>query len=100
MLKRYTGMLLLAGLLLVGVMAGAATAAEAPDNFVEYEQIQENASDIGAEFLPEEYEIPGFFDYLIIPLIGAGVLITGAVLFRYLINQPRFERESEQRSRR
>lgn len=100
MLKRYTGMLLLAGLLLVGVMAGAAIAAEAPPNFQEYEQIRENASDVGAEFLPDEYEIPGFFDYLIIPLVAAGVLITIVVLFRYLINHPRFERESEQRSRR
>ncbi|CAN5446575.1 hypothetical protein BH23ACT9_BH23ACT9_24510 [soil metagenome] len=101
MLKRTFGMVLVAGLLLVGVMAGAAVAAEPdPEFFREYSEIRENASDVGAEFLPDEYEIPGFFDFLIIPLIGLGVVVTAVTLFRYLVNQPRFEREAEERSRR
>lgn len=99
MVKRSAAMLLL-GMVLVGLVAGPATATEAGENFREYEEIQGDASDVGSEFLPEEYEIPGFFDWLIIPLVALGVVVTGVTLFRYLIAQPRFEREAEKRSRR
>lgn len=101
MLKRSVGMVVLLGLLVVGALAGPAGATEGPAvEFREYDEIRTNASDVGAEFLPEEYEMPGFFDWLIIPLVAVGILATAVTLFRYLIAQPRFEREAEQRSRR
>lgn len=108
MLKRTAAMampavlVMLAVVLMVGALSGAAQATEAPSHFREYSEIRENASDVGAEFLPDEYDIPGFFDWLIIPLVAAGVLITVAVLLRYLIAHPRFEREAKakERSRR
>ena len=94
-------LLVLVGLLLVvGVLGTPATATEAPSHFREYEEIQANTSEVGAEFLPPEYEMPGFFDWMIIPLIAAGILITAAVLLRYLMAHPRFEREAKARSRR
>lgn len=98
-MARHAGLLVLVGLLMVGVLSGAAGAAESPSHFTEYSEIQENASDVGAEFLPPEYEMPGFFDWLIIPLIALGVLITAAVLMRYLIAHPRFEREAKEKER-
>ncbi|HUG86138.1 MAG TPA: hypothetical protein VMM13_16360 [Euzebya sp.] len=98
-MARPAGLLLMVGLLMVGVLSGPAIATEAPSHFREYEEIQENASDVGAEFLPAEYDIPGFFDWLIIPLVAAGVLITAAVLLRYLISHPRFEREAREKER-
>lgn len=97
---RLAGLLVLVALLTLGVLSGSALATEAPEHFREYSEIRENASGVGQEFLPEEYEIPGFFDWMIIPLVALGVLITVAILLRYLISQPRFEREVKERSRR
>jgi hypothetical protein len=100
MVKRALGTVLLVGLLL-GVMASTAAATEAGGvEHLEYEEIVDNAGEAGQEFLPAEYEMPGFFDWLIIPLVVAGVLITALVLLRYLVSQPRFSKEAEARSRR
>ncbi len=100
MLKRSLGIIMVVGLLLVGGMASTAVAAESGAEFTEYEDIVAGAGEAGGEFLPPEYERAGFFDWIIFPLVGAGVLITALVLFRYLIAQPRFSREAEERSRR
>lgn len=100
MVKRSFATLLLVGLLLTGAMASAAVATEAEVEHREYEEIVENASDAGLEFIPEEYERPGFFDWIIVPLVGVGVLVTVGILGYYLVAQPRFQRESETRSRR
>jgi hypothetical protein len=107
MVKRSVGMALIVAMLVVGGMSamlvvggvsGTAHAADGPR--IEYDEIRANATDAGAEFLPEEFEIPGFFDWLIIPLIAGGVVVTIAILGRYLVSQPRFAREAEERERR
>ncbi|MEE8601575.1 hypothetical protein [Euzebya tangerina] len=100
MLKRSIAVLMLSGLLLVGAVATTAGAAEGGGEFTEYEEIVEGAGEAGGEFLPDEYEIPGFFDYIRFPLIALGVVVTGGVLSYYLIAQPRFQREAEEKSRR
>ncbi|MGI9017242.1 MAG: hypothetical protein ACR2HR_09100 [Euzebya sp.] len=101
MVKRSLAVLMLAGILLVGSLVSVAGATEAEGGeYVEYEQIVENSTDAGAEFLPAEYDIPGFFDWIIIPLVGVGVLVTAGLLGYYLIAQPRFAREAEERSKR
>lgn len=100
MVQRSLATILLVGLLLTGAMASAAVATEGEVEFREYEEIVENASDAGMEHIPEEYEMPGFFDWMIYPLVGIGVLVTIGVLGYYLVAQPRFERESEEKSRR
>jgi hypothetical protein len=100
MLVRVLGAVLLVGQLLVGgATAAVATeggAAERPA----YEEIVERAGDAGGQFLPEEYERPGFFDWIILPLVVLGVVITTLILVRYLASQPRFTAEAEKRSRR
>ncbi len=100
MVKRSLGIIMIVGLLLVGAMASTAVATEAEVEFQEYEQIVDTAGENGGAFLPEEYSRPAFFDWLLFPLMGIAVLMTGVVLFRYLIAQPRFSREAEERSRR
>lgn len=91
---------LLAGLLVVGMLGTAAQATEAEGEFTEYEEIVAEAGEVGEEYLPEEYDIPGFFDWIIIPLVVIGVLVTVGVLGYYLLSQPRFAREVEERERR
>ena len=100
MVKRSLGIVTLVGLLLVGVMTSTAMATEAEVEHREYEEIVEIAGESGQEFLPPEYEMPGFFDWIVLPLVILAVLITGLVLMRYLMNQPRFSKEAEERSRR
>jgi hypothetical protein len=101
MLKRALTTVMLVGLVLGGALATTAVAVEGGGaHRLPYEEIVERAGEAGGEFLPPEYERPGFFDWIVYPLVGAGVVITGMVLFRYLIAQPRFSREAEQRSRR
>ena len=100
MLKRSVAVLMLSGLLFMGAVTTSAVAVEAGGDFTEYEDIVENAGEAGGEFLPDEYEIPGFFDYFRFPLIAAGIIVTAGVLGYYLIAQPRFQREAEERSRR
>lgn len=86
---------------MVGMFGATAAATEAEGGeFVEYEEIVAEAGEAGGEYLPEEYDIPGFFDWIIIPLVAVGVLVTLAVLGYYLFAQPRFARETEERSRR
>ena len=101
MVKRALGLALLLATVLLGAFAGPAAATEGVEvPQVEYEDIAANASDVGSEFLPEEYSRPQFFDWFVIPLIAAGVAITALVLFRYLLWQPRFAREAREKSRR
>lgn len=102
MVTRTLGTLLL-GLLLVGAFAGPVLATEGEGTHYEYEDIRDNASDVGAAFLEpdaEEAERPGFFDWMIYPLAAAGILITGFIVVQYLVFQPRFAREAEERSKR
>lgn len=108
--RRSIAGLLLAGLLTVLTMTFAlgatpahAVEGEGESHFYEYEEIRENASDVSTQFLDpdaESEERPGFFDWFIFPLAAVGVLITAFILFQYLVFQPRFARESEQRGRR
>ncbi len=100
MMKRWFAMVLLVGLLIVGALGTTALATEAEGEFREYEEIVAEAGEAGGEYLPEEYDIPGFFDWIIIPLVAIGVLVTVIVLGYYLFAQPRFARETEERSRR
>lgn len=102
MVKRWFAMVmvLLIGLLIVGALGTTALATEAEGEFREYEEIVAEAGEAGGEYLPEEYDIPGFFDWIIIPLVAVGVLVTVIVLGYYLFAQPRFARETEERSRR
>lgn len=101
MVKRALGLTLLLALLTIGALAAPAIATEGGEAVHhEYEDIAAGASDVGAEFLPEEYTRPPFFDWFVFPLIGAGVLISALIVARYLAWQPRFAREAREKSKR
>lgn len=68
---------------------------EVPD----FSELRESSSDTAQQFLPEDYERPGFFDWWVIPLIAVGVLASLYVLVRYLVYQPKFAREAEEREK-
>lgn len=50
---------------------------------------------IAEEFCPEIYEEPTWFQWLIYPMLGLGLLVIVALLVFYLWWQPRFAREQE-----
>lgn len=101
MLKRALGLTLVFGVLLLGTFTAPAVAVESGEvPHYEYEDISGAASPVGEEFLPEEYSRPPFFDWIVFPLVAAGVLVTALVLLRYLMWQPRFSREAKEKSRR
>lgn len=52
------------------------------------------------QFLPEPYEEPAWFRFLLFPLLGVGVVAVTAVLLLYLKWQPYFAEERSRRRRR
>lgn len=78
---------------LAGVAAGATEGGtvEVP----RFEELRENAGETAQEFLPPDYEGPGFFSWMIFPLLIVGIIAFVAVMARYLQWQPRFARERE-----
>lgn len=105
---------LLAGLLAVALALGWASPALAveedipdPDEAAEEEpppDIDELCQEgtIAAEFCPERYEEPSWFQWLIYPLLIVGLVMAVLLLIAYLTWQPRFarEREEKRKSRR
>lgn len=57
-------------------------------------------SDIAREYLPEPYEEPSWFQWLLFPLLIVTIVVTGAVLFFYLVWQPKFASEQKTKRRR
>jgi hypothetical protein len=57
-------------------------------------------SEIAQEFLPEEYVAPSWFQWLLFPLLILGIIATLAVLFAYLVWQPKFANEQKTKRRR
>ena len=106
MSKRLAGVLL-ALLLSVVALAGPALAAEGgaeggaelqPAPRTIDEVVADN--DTAQEFVPEPYEEPSFFPILRLPLFLLGIIAALAVLFAYLVWQPRFAQERKEKSRR
>lgn len=50
---------------------------------------------IAHEFCPETYEQPSWFQWLLFPLLGGGLLIVTVLITAYLVWQPRFARERD-----
>ncbi len=50
---------------------------------------------IAEEFCPEFYEQPTFFQFILYPLLGVGLLVVSLLVLLYLVWQPRFARERE-----
>lgn len=57
-------------------------------------------NDVSSQYLPEPTEPPPFMRFFYIPLILGGFLIAGALLFMYLVWQPRFAEERRSKRRR
>ena len=81
-----------------GAGAEGAGEAEAPGPRSIEEVVADN--DTARQFVPEPYEQPTWFPALRLPLMIVGVLVSLAVLFAFLLWQPRFAQERQEKSRR
>jgi hypothetical protein len=104
MSQRLVGVVL-ALLLSLAAMAGPALAAEGAGEGEEgpaprtvEEVVADN--DTARQFAPEPYEQPTWFPIMRLPLMIVGVLVSLAVLFAFLLWQPRFAQERQEKSRR
>lgn len=103
---RRTLALLVAVLALLVAVAPAASATEeeasapAEEERLTYDQLQQESSQRAQEFFPEEYEEPSFFQWISIPVLLAGLVIAGLMLFAYLWWQPKFAAERREKQRR
>jgi hypothetical protein len=93
--------------MLVSVLAGlTGTAAAVEGEGVEQQEPLPtldkvgSQSDIAREYLPEPYEEPSWFQWLLFPLLIIGIIATVVVLFAYLVWQPKFAYEQRTKRRR
>lgn len=100
------GLLILAGLALV-TPAQAVEEDEIPEDPAELEEepppdIEELCREgtIAEEYCPERYEEPSWFQWLIYPLLIAGVVMVVLMALFYLVWQPHFAREREEKMSR
>jgi hypothetical protein len=108
--RQLAGLTLLLTMLvsLLAGMTGTAAAVEGEGEAGELEQQQPlppinevgSQSDIAREYLPEPYQEPSWFQWLRYPLLIVGIIATGAVLFAYLVWQPKFADEQRRKRRR
>ena len=98
--------LLMAVLGLVALAASPALAVEedeleAPEEEPELPDFEELCEEgtLAAEYCPETYEEPSWFQWMNYPLLIVGLLIVTGLVVAYLFWQPRFARE-EQDTRR
>lgn len=96
-LQRSAAGLVVVVALLLGAPA-VATEGEGAVEIPDYEELA--ANEAAQDFLPEEYDPPGFFSWFIYPLLALGLLAALAVGFRYFQWQPRFMREAQEKRRR
>ena len=103
MSQRLIGVVLVL-LLSLAAMAGPALAVEgaATEEGPRPSSIEEVVADndTAREFVPEPYEQPSWFPMLLLPLMIVAVLVSLAVLFAFLLWQPRFAQERQEKSRR
>ena len=98
----------LAVTLLAGLLALFTVALDGPALAVEEDEFEEEEAPpppdieelcvegtIAAEHCPEIYEEPTWFQWLIYPMLGLGLIVVAALLLFYLWWQPRFAREHE-----
>jgi hypothetical protein len=108
MFKRLLGVLVLAVLVGSALFTVPAMAVEATEGAAEPEGPAPGINEIGTqnevsrEFLPapDEAAPPPFFQFFNVPLFAVGVLAAVALLFAYLIWQPRFAQERRSKRRR
>lgn len=90
-------------LLLLGALAGPASAVEAEDGgHAELPSLEEvgSQSEIAREFFPEAAEEQPFTPWLVYPLLAAAIIAVLVFMFLYLKWQPTFdEREESRRGR-
>lgn len=107
MSQRPGGVVVLVLLLSLGT-AGPVLGVEADGTETEglVEEEQPGIDEIGTrsttaeQFLPEPYEQPAWFRFLLYPLLALGVVAVFAVLLVYLKWQPHFAQERRRRRRR
>lgn len=103
MSKRRLGVLTLVLAVLLAALAAPAAAVEGEDGGhgqedLEMEEIG-TGSETAKEFRPEPFEQPAFFKWIIYPLAGLGVLAALVILGLYLLWQPEFGREGQEKKR-
>lgn len=57
-------------------------------------------NDVSSQWLPEPTELPPFQKWLYVPLAIVGFLVIAALLYLYLVWQPRFAEERRSKRRR
>lgn len=92
----------LLGATMLAGLAAPASAVEAPDGEEspppDIEELCREGS-VAAEFCPETYEEPSWFQWLIYPLLILGLVMATAMLIAYLTWQPRFASEAEEKKK-
>lgn len=105
MLARLVGVASLVAMLAVGLLAGAALAAEAEEEGGGHGPLPSiteigTQSEVSQGFFPEGAEEPVFSPFLIYPLLAVGLLAAFVILVLYLRWQPTFAEEREKAGRR
>lgn len=92
----------LLGATLLAGFAAPASAVEAPGGEEapppDIEELCREGS-VAAEFCPDPYEEPSWFQWLIYPLLIVGLLMAAVMLFAYLTWHPRFATEAEEKKK-
>lgn len=106
MAKRRLGVFTLVVAVLTVAMAlpAAAVEGEGPggghgQEDVEMEEIG-TGSETAKEFRPEPFEQPALFQWIVYPLAAVGILMALVILGLYLLWQPEFGREAEEKKKR
>ncbi len=104
MLARLVSAAMMAAVLLVGLLGGAALAVEAEGGggHEPLPSITEigTQNEVSRQFFPEEAEEPVFAPFLAYPLLVVGILAVLAILILYLRWQPKFHQERASSGRR
>lgn len=102
MSKRRLGVCTLVVAVVMAAMALPAAAVEGGGGGGEDVEMEEvgTGSETAQEYRPEPFEQPAFFDWILYPLAALGIVVTLAVLGLYLLWQPEFGREAEEKKKR
>lgn len=78
----------------------APAAGGAAEERLTYDELEQTASQRAQEFFPDPYQEPSFFQWLSLPILLAGLAMTGILLAAYLWWQPKFAAERRAKQRR
>lgn len=104
MSKRRLGVFTVVVVVLIAAMAmpAAAVEGEGGGHGHEDKEMEEvgTGSETAKEFRPEPFEQPQFFQWIVYPLAALGIVVALAVLGLYLLWQPEFGREAEEKKKK